>query len=607
MSSSSGPSVRPQRIAPTGSVDVLRDPTAPLRHGVLSSSLGAVSVCVAPIVGVTSGAGSGSLPGILFVVFCTLVVPVLAFLSLVRGRVGFGGALLAGSGAVAVGFAVIDVQLLTGTIDANRLELFRPLSAAVLDPGAGAYLVLVGHVLIALAGVGGLVAVGRASLLDGYGDAGSAAGRIGGWAATLAAVATVVLAGALFAPPFDSADPVFLVATVVDGPTLLAVGSALMAVAALAVVGAGLSSVSTSAASGALIGTAVAALGLVGTRWISAATTQDRIGSGVGSIAATAAATVLLVVGLSVPALAHRTRDAPSVKPIAAPAAKMGKSARARAAAEAAATARARSTRRHAIAGATGVAAGVLLAAGALLPLLRVPDGLAEPNILGARIAVLGAVVLVLLSVTLFFSELAPSVRPTVGVFWVAAVMCATPVLQALVLALGVPEVRMGSGAVLIGVGVVVTGVTGVLLWVAGSAEREDVDTSIDQSPSQATVWTGALGALVSVVALGLPLYTSDETAAATFAEFPWGWDAWGQALFGVAVVVTVIVAARARPARGAALLWGAAAGMAVHIAGWPLLEVRGGASGPGAGALAGAVGAAMLVAAGVARRRTRR
>ncbi|MGU3432131.1 hypothetical protein ACNHUS_03860 [Actinomycetes bacterium M1A6_2h] len=610
MSSPSGPAVRPQRIAATTRADDLRDHVAPLRFAVLLAAVGGVAVAVAPIVGVTSGAGGGSTAGIVWAALCALALPVLAFIALVRGRVGFGGALLAASGAVAVGFAVIDGQLLTVTIDANRLELFRPLSAAVLDPGVGAYLVVAGHASAALAGVGGLVAVGRASLLDGYGGAGSAAGRIGGWATASAVVAAVVVAGALFAPPFDSSDPVFLVDTVVDGPTLPAIGSALTAVAVLAVVGAGLSSTSTSVASGALIGTAVAALGLVGTRWISAASAQDRIAPGVGSIWATGGAAVLLTVGLAVPVLAHRSAEDPVVaEPAERPAAttaKVGKSARARAAAEASAAARKRSSRRHVIAGVTGVVAGVLLAAGAVLPLLRVPDGLTEPNILGARVAVLGAIVLVLLSVVLLFSELAASVRPAMGVFWVAAVMCATPVLQALVLALGVPGVRMGPGAVLICVGVVITGVSGVLLWVAGSAERDDVDTSIEESTSRAAVWIGALGALVSVVALGLPLYSSRETTAATFAEFPWGWDAWGQAAFGIAVVVAVIVAVRARPSRGATLLWGAGAGMAVYVAGWPLLEVRGGAAGPGPGALAGAAGALVLVAAGVARRRTR-
>jgi hypothetical protein len=588
-------------------VDDLRDHRAPLRIGVLLAAVGGISVAAAPVVGVTTGAGSGSTPAMVWAAVCALAAPVLAILALVRGRVGFGGALLAAAGAVAAGFAVIDAQLLADPIDANRLELFRPLSAAVLEPGVGAYLVLVGHVLIALAGFGGLVAVGRASLLDGYGGAGSAAGRIGGPATALAAVAAVVLAGALFAPPFVSADPVFLVDTVVDGPTLLAVGSALIAVAALTVVGAGLSSVSTSAASGALIGTAIAALGLVGTRWVSASA-QDRIDPGVGSISATAAAVVLLMIGLAVPVLARRSAEPAVVEQErpAAPTAKMGKSARNRAAAEASAAARRRSVRRHAIAGVTGVVAGVLLATGALLPLLRVPDGVTEPNILGARIAVLGAIVLVLLSVMLLFSELATSIRPAVGVFWVAAVMCATPVLQALVLALGVPSVRMGPGAVLVCLGVVVTGVSGVLLWVAGSAERDDVDTSIDESPSRATVWVGAVGALVSVVALGSPLYSSGESTAATFGEFPWGWDAWGQAVFAAAVVVAVIVAARARPSRGAALLFGAAAGMAVYVAGWPLLEVRGGAAGPGVGALAGAVGMVVLVVAAVARGRTR-
>ena len=88
------------------------------------------------------------------------------------------GALLAGAGAVSVGAAVLDTQLWTDAIDANRLELFRPETAAELAAGSGAYAALGGHLLIAFAGLLGMVAVHRESLMDGYGDARSSE-RIG--------------------------------------------------------------------------------------------------------------------------------------------------------------------------------------------------------------------------------------------------------------------------------------------------------------------------------------------------------------------------------------------------------------------------------------------
>ncbi|MFZ2527024.1 MAG: hypothetical protein WAX14_05115, partial [Rhodococcus sp. (in: high G+C Gram-positive bacteria)] len=54
---------------------------------------------------------------------------------------------------------------------------------------------------------------------------------------------------------------------------------------------------------------------------------------------------------------------------------------------------------------------------------------------------------------------------------------------------------------------------------------------------------------------------------------YPWGFDVWGRMLLAVAVVVASVVALRSRPARGGALLLGAAAATAGYASSWVLVR----------------------------------
>ncbi|MGW3484171.1 hypothetical protein ACWDAE_19095, partial [Rhodococcus indonesiensis] len=130
------------------------------------AALGATAVAVAPILPVVGadegpiGAASGA--AALVSAVAALAVPVGA-VSLARRRGALAAvraaALLSGAGFVALGAVLLDVALFTDALDADRLELFRPVTAAGLAAGPGAGVVLAGHLASVVAGVLGAVAV----------------------------------------------------------------------------------------------------------------------------------------------------------------------------------------------------------------------------------------------------------------------------------------------------------------------------------------------------------------------------------------------------------------------------------------------------------------
>ncbi len=533
---------------------------------VAAAAVGALLVAVSPALTVARAADSpgpiGAAALVATVAVCT--VPLLAAIAVFRRMWEWAGGLLAGAGLMSIGFVLLDTDLFRDAINANRFELFRPETAAALTPGPGAYCVLAGHALGVVAGVLGMVMLSRAAMLDGYGQtddpesAGRAtAVRAGAVASLGVAAAAVVVVVLLFRTAWNSVDPV-----IVAGPAIEAAWTALAAALALGaavgiVVAAALASSAILVAGGAIVGAGCSLLGLFGSRFV-AGVVDDRLESTPATTIAAVAALVLLIAGAGLPALvAYRerraqTRDADSHRPVDlfAGVPSVG--------------------RWHAIAGSAGIGTAVLVGVGALLPILSVPAGRAAPDVFATRVALVAAVVLLIASVWLLLSEFALTVRPAVGVLCGAVVMAAAAVLDATVEGQQVSDVGVGPGSILISIGVLAAASTGLLTWIAGSAEREDIDLSAEVDVDRRLLVAGSVAATVSVVALGVPLYSGPNASATSFA-LPWGWDAWGQALFGVVVVMTVIVAARSRPARAAALVVGAAAGMGIYLASWPL------------------------------------
>ncbi len=223
--------------------------------------LGAVGVAASPVVGVGSGRGVDTTGGSCFrrSLRCRLHD---------RRAAGCGAHLRAQArlrrrtpGRYRRGVpraAILDVQLFVDAIDANRLDLFRPISAGSIDAGPGAYLALAGHGLLVASGVLGFMVVHRESERDGYGsaraaefDGRSVGGRIGGWPTALLILAAVVFVLSLFGPSFSSQDPIFLVKPLVDSAAATAVGTGLVGVAVLVAVAAALTSISLPVGCGA--------------------------------------------------------------------------------------------------------------------------------------------------------------------------------------------------------------------------------------------------------------------------------------------------------------------------------------------------------------------
>ncbi|TSD99688.1 hypothetical protein FOS14_10470 [Skermania sp. ID1734] len=540
------------------------DPTSRLGLGqpglaALGAGLvGVVLVVVAPFAQPaipSAGAGAVGLAATVgsLVVGCWWLTVAVA---LVTSRKEFAGGLLSGASPVWFGLAVLDIAFLSNPIDANRFELVRPLTAAPLHPGAGAFLVLAGHVLLGCSGLLGSLMLRSSD--DGAADVGSglvAAQQAGPVWWSSAVVVAAVAVGALFFAPWTSGDPVIVVKPIFAAAILAVSGTVVVALALVVVTAIAFASGSVPAAAGAIVGSAVALLSLVAPRLAAASDTalQPTTALWVSVLAGAG----LAGLGTVLPIMARRSREDRRQVP--------------------GWRVEQWSVQRwHAIAGAAAVTAAVLIALGSLLPVVHVANAAAQPFIPACRLTLVAAVVLAIAAVWLLLSEFALAVRPAAGVLTMAAVLSCGGPLQAGVVAGQVAGVGFGVGFVLISVGAVVAAVAGALVCFAGAAERDDVDRSVDVVSDRNVMMAGAAGAVLSVLALAFPLFGSDSGGdAAAFTVLPWGWDTWLQAGFAVVVVACAVVAAAARPARGTALLAGCAIGMGVYLIGWPLTSSR--------------------------------
>ncbi|MFC4603370.1 hypothetical protein [Rhodococcus kronopolitis] len=579
---------------------------------VLLALLGALALAIAPLLAVTRPvAGEAVSAAVVVAAVCATAAPLLALVALLGRRPAVAGALLAGAGALALGLLVTDLQLWAGPIDANRLELFRPLTAARLGVGPGAAVVVFGHGLAVLAGVLGMVTVARAAHEDGYGRSdlpdhdGAAVGRrIGAPLAGVAVAAALALAAALCARPLNSADPVLLMRPLLDAPAAVAVGSALVAAALLVVVAASLVATSVEVAAAAMLGAATAALSLVGPRF-AAGVAADGVSVGPGAVVGVLAGLVLAAVAVAVPVvaaararrglarlLACRSRPAD-----AAP--RAGASGR-KAAAAADAAVRSRVGRWHARTGVVTIAAGLLAVAGSLLPVLTATGWTALPSVPATRVVLVTGAVLVVAGVWLLLSEFAALVRPAVGVLWAAQVAAVSGVFAAVLPVLDVPGVGWGPGATVLTLSALAAVGAGLGAACAGSTERDGIDTSEPAALRPAVLGVGVAGALASVVGLAQPLVDGVGPGPGR------GVDLWVRVLLVVVVVVAVAVAARSRPARGASLLAGAALAMGTYLIGWPLATGRVAEPVAGPGAVGAILGVVLLGAAAVVAVRSR-
>ncbi|MDG3012214.1 hypothetical protein G4X40_18905 [Rhodococcus sp. D2-41] len=543
------------------------------RVAVWTALIGALAVAVAPALAPARtvhgpGPGGAIWPAAVVVALCAFAPGLLAALALRSRRASLGAGLLAGSGAVAVGLTVLDVQLLVGPIDANRLELLRPLTAAHLSPGPGAVVVLVGHLLAVAAG---LVALSAARRLDDQpmpdrepdGEEGRAVGAQLGSAAVLAvSVAAAVAVVGLFGAALTSSDPVVLTHSVVDAPYPVAFGTVAVVAGLLLVVAMALVTCSRWTSAGALTGAGLGVLQLSGGRLTAGLGAGDRIGVSAATVWSTVAAVALVVIGLAIPVVAD-LRDRAVPAPVRAGNGRAPSIGRA-----------------HRVAGLCGLVTAVVAVVGAVLPVLRVSAGLPEPRIYATRVELAAGVLLAIVAVWLLLSEYAVRVRPVLAVVWTVPLLGATAVLESVVFASDVPGVGLGPGAFAAGLVVIGAVTTGVAAGMAGAAERSEIDTSVDPEVDRPGAVVTGIGAAAAVVSLVLPLYTAPDVGGRSFAaawigHLPWGWDVWGQVVTAVAIASAALVAARARPARGAALSAGCTIAVIGYLATGPLTWAR--------------------------------
>ena len=549
---------------------------------VVTGLVGAAAVSLAPLLGAAS-AGDGSERGAqplaaTLAAALAVALPLLAALLLRAGRLAAAVGVLSGGGAVALALAVLDGQLFTRALDANRLELVRPVTAAELHAGPGAVAVLAGHLLLAASALVGVWAVRRSGVLDdpdALGD-GTAAGdgpvllRSGTAVLACAAAASVVLAAALFAAPLTSVDPVLLAPAVIDSPPAVVLGTVALAGVVLVALALGLVSMSVATTAGVLGGVALGTLGLLLPR-VTAAALSDGVGVSAGSVVATVAAVALAGSAVALVTSARRR----AARTIPAPGRGWAGSS------EGSGLPGARIL--HLVTAGSGLLAGAGAVAAALLPLVTTTDDVAVPEVDQARVLLLAGVVLAAVCAGMV-GVVAPVLRPVVGVVWVGLVLGSGGVLQAVLVATSLAGVGWGPGAVLTVLAVLAAGVCGSAAGLAGAAERDDVDTSVDVHPPRALAVLGAGAGFAVFLGLGLPLYNAPGFRAASLFGRAWGWDSWALAVVAAVLLSAVAVALRSRPTRGAGVLGGAALVMAVHLAGWPLTSgrVAGASVGPG-------------------------
>lgn len=522
-----------------------------LRFGLALSLLGAVAVAATPVLPIVrpeiGDVGPAVLLAAVAAALTALAVPGAAFAAAHRWAPA-GGALLAGAGGIAAGAVLADLTLYTDAIDANRFELFRPVTAAALAAGPGAALLLAGHVCSVLAGIAGAVTVARAPRTGG-GTAGVRPGL-----PVLAGIvgSVIVVAAGLLAPVVVSADPLIVARGVLDAPAPTALGGACAAVAALVTVAWALGSGSTAIAVGAITGTGLAAFALLTPR-VVAGLAGERLSPTAATVAGSIAAALLVAFAVAMPAASAR-RNAREVQARGAPAVRSGTP---------------RSGPVHAVAGILGLVTAALAVGGALLPMLSVPAGYDVPDLPHTRVLVVAGLLVAAASVWLLLSAYAEDVRPGVAVPTVLVVTAGAAVLHAWVVAAELPGVGAGPGIAVVVCAVIGAAATGVAVVAAGAAERDHIDTSVDRVARSRTRLIAAAAAVVSFAGLAVPLYRG----AGSVLVYPWGFDVWGRMLLAVAVVVATVVAMRSRSARGGALLLGAAAATAGYASSWVLVR----------------------------------
>lgn len=499
---------------------------------------------------------------VLFVL--ALLVPALALWFRRRGRSTVGAAVLVGPAALAPGRLALDTQLAVDASMAARPELLRPERLQPFAPTVGLWLLLAGHLAVLLAGLLAVRSISRESAEDGMHRQGLLA---------VVLCAGVIAAVGMLMAPFSSDDPYLVPYPAVDAPVAVLVGSLLLAVAVPVTAGVAVGSTDPDFARGGLLGLALGVAGVV-VPALLVSTLVNAFHYGWGPVFGAVAAIALAV--LAVPAGRARHPADGTTGELRLPTL----------------------SRLHALAGGLAVLSGLLCLVAALSGQLDMPEHLDDPAPYPARLLWPAGAVLILLGLALFAPSWAARVRPALSVAWAAVPLAGAAVLDAVFTATQIAGAQAGPGAWAAGGAIVAAVSTAVVSALAGSVERDDVD--LTEIAMRRYVLPPALAALVlGAGAFSFPVLTApDYTPPGVFAAF--GTTSWGLLTALVAVVGGAVLAPLSRPARGAALLAGAALVVAVRLVEYPLTAGRMEGSTPGIGLWFGVACFAVLVVTAV-------
>lgn len=555
------------------------------------AAAGGVLLAVAPVFPVAAARdGASTAPAVTsgpLLAVLGLAPAALAVLLAARGRPSWALGVLAGVAALAPGRVLLDLQLLAAPWRAARPELLVPTSLAALRPGAAVWLLLLGHLAVAAAGLLGVLAASGAAAAPAA-ALWTTAGRPAGGSLAAALCGGVLAAAGLVAAPLRSSDPYLLPRGAIDGPGLVTLG--LLALAAGVVVAACVAAAAADQAvgRGALVGVALGVLA-VALPPVYATVLAPELTPTWGPAAALAGAAGLAVLAW----LLGRERAAADPGELRLPAL----------------------DRLHTVSGGLAALAGLAALLAAALPQVSVPAGAHRPVLYPVRLLVPAGLLLAALGGAVLLGGARPSgarpsgagrrgtrrrgapgveparwtawpaaLRPALAVAWAAVALAGMAALDAALTAIPLAGVGAGAGLWATALALLAATAAASVAAVAGGVERDEADlTELRAAPPVAAA--GVLAAALTVPAFGLPL-----RAAPGYAE-PGLWSdfqlaSWGLLAAAATVAVAALLAPWSRPSRAVALLLGAAAVVAVRLAQLPLSSGR---AGPGATVAGGA------------------
>ncbi|TCP49395.1 hypothetical protein EV191_109217 [Tamaricihabitans halophyticus] len=575
----------------------------------LAAAVATVLLIVAAVQPVVRGAepafGSGG-----WLIALAVLPLAIALLFAASGKPVVARGVIIGAAALVPGRVLADLQFLDDASVVSRPELYLPDSLASPAAATGFWAMLAGHALWLVAGV---LAIrrgdteGGADSIDGFGgpgvdgagsDApGSEAPAVSGsgvvapegaagarlnanqrgfmWVLLIAALAAI---GLLMAP-FSSADPYLLALPVVESAAFTLAGGVLLALSVPLAAGLAVSAASRGTTRGVLLGVAIG-LGTLQLPPLIAGLTVADLGPKPGPFLVLAAALAFVLVALSA---AGRDRplvsgDVGARRPVDRDPRLPGESTLHRITGVLAV-----------LAGASAIVAGytahVLASsspgfgpAGLSVTPTETVDSYTKLMLLpaGAVVALLGVLVAV-------GGGFGVAVRPALSVAWVGIPLVGAGALDTAVAATELGTARAGAGVFWTCAAMFLAAVVGVACAVAGSVEREEDGTDRAGPASVALLAALFAGGLLAFGAFGVPAMRADDYLGA---DLLGNFRISSVGLFAglLAVLLAIVLASRSRPARGAALLVGAASLPALRLLELPLTGERATGAAPGPG-----------------------